>query len=179
MSEVRWVDGPSPGGPGCPPDVLEPGLAPLKVVLVSASVQGADLHWISGRTVPCIGEEEGCPYHHDRTECGLRWKGYAACLQYGQWSAPQCLVAITKRAWVGCGELRSASRAGLLRGRVLTLTRGRGVTARAVLAELSPFPVAGGDKLPPPIDVKASLLVLWYGIKGQPDVIPFEREVGS
>lgn len=135
----------------------------LTLICVSQRVEGVWLHWIDGRTIPCTGADDGCPYHDRPREGELRWKGYfpavksvGAGLVYGE---------ITEEAWKGAPLLRQLSDANQLRGVRIAMARLRGGERRPVRVGL-PF----ADQVIPRIvllpecpDVRAALAVLWEG----------------
>lgn len=160
---IQWDDsGPTGGGRWLP--LVRPGVGEsLTVVCLSARIVGVWLHWIEGRTVPCVGEDEGCPYHEDDMAFGLRWKGYFAAVR--SVGASIVFGEITQEAWRGAALLRALSSAGALRGVKIALHRRRGGPRRPVIVELPALDqtIARADLLPDPPDVRKAISVLWRG----------------
>lgn len=160
---IRWDN----AGPVRRPQkvtLLRPGPGEtLRVALLSESFTGLWLHWVDGRTVPCLGEERGCPYHVSAEDWDLRWKGYAACARSRVYPVQPPLVEVTADAWNGCPILKQLSDARLCRGVMLELTRGRGGPRKRVTARLPDANrvVDHAGELPPSPDVRTLVMVLY------------------
>lgn len=134
-----------------------------RVVCVSSAACGVWLHWLEGRTVPCRGEEGGCPYHHGEGEGGLRWKAYFAVVR-GRGQGVE-YAAVTAEGWKMCPGFAEASRRRALRGVEVTLSRLRGDRRRPLRVAL-PEPdrvVSWVRSLPPEPDVRAAIQTLLRG----------------
>lgn len=132
----------------------------VRLVCVSGGVCGIWLHWIAGRTVPCLDAAGECPYHSDSAECGLRWKGYVATVRARGHAVEY--AGLTAEGWRLCPLLRELSDAGELRGVELCLSRSRAGPRRPVLVSLpnGEGRVSWWKSLPPAPDVQAAVLTL-------------------
>lgn len=131
--------------PGCP----------VYVWAVNDRVEGCPVHWVDGRSRPCIGEKNGCPYQH--TIYDPRWYGYL-----GAWNSKKeeyCLALVT----LGCMKQSQAMKEnnGSLRGKAVELYRAAKKKRGLVLAKIHPNVFVG--ELPPPLAVREILLHIWSG----------------
>lgn len=133
----------------------------ITLICLSSRIEGIWLHWIDGQTVPCVGAEDGCPYHDMPREGELRWKGYFAALK--DIGGPGFYGEVTEDAWRGAPLLRSLSDAAALRGVRITLWRRRGGERRPVVIQLPDADkvVERAHLLPACPDVRSAVSVLW------------------
>lgn len=157
---IKWDNG---GPRDCvhwvPTVRVDPGET-VKGVSVSESVCGVWLHWVGGRTVPCLDAAGECPYHTGGDDCGLRWKGYFGIVR-GRGSRVE-YAAVTEEGWRLCPLFRELSDAGDLRGVEVALSRIRGGPRRPVRISLpeGEGKVSWWKSLPAPPDVRAAVGVL-------------------
>ncbi len=133
----------------------------VALICIGVQIEGVWLHWIDGRTVACIGEEDGCPYHRGVREGELRWKGYFGAVK--QVGAEVVFGEVTEDAWQRAHLLRALSDAYALRGVRITLSRRRGGPRRPVVVQLPDLDrvVPRAELLPVCPDVRAAVSVLW------------------
>jgi hypothetical protein len=128
---------------------------PVWVWAVNDRVEGADIHWIDGRSRPCRGPENGCPYAHSAID--PRWYGYL-----GGWDVEReeyVLALVTKGCWDLSREFRAKQ--GELRGSAVELYRATKKARGLVLAKIHPNKPKA--ELPPPLNVREILLHIWSG----------------
>lgn len=165
---VNWTPAPGPVSKWFP--VVDPrqGEPPIDCTVLSLDLVGVYGHFDGSRFLPCLGPREldppgsvpPCP----TCEAGFRrrWRGYlgVALARNGR----VVVLELTARAVQDCPPLIAWRND--LRGRRLRVQRlGRNRQGRVVAQLL------GGDRLkpsdlPPPPDVEAALMRLWFGEKG-------------
>jgi len=165
---VRWDDrGPDSNRKRV--TLVRPGVGGLvRVVLLCARVTGIWLHWVEGRSVPCLGEDEGCPMHDGRDNWGLRWKGFMGCMTLQVSRPPNQLLEVTQDGWHRSLHLRQLSDTGKLRGVEVQARRGsKGPRARVAYEVLCGGAlVRYAANLPEEPDTKALLAVLFPSVVG-------------
>lgn len=132
----------------------------LRVVALSHSIETCWIHFVGGRTQPCLGSADLC--FACNAGVGRRWKGFFAALLAG--TDRVVIAEVTRSAALPWAE-RLLGRDPGLRGWGVTLWRqGKGRNGRVVL-EFSTRR-AEGDSLPPDIDVRRALTTIW-GCEGR------------
>ncbi len=133
----------------------------VKLICIGEQIEGLWLHWIDGKTIPCTGEDEGCPYHRGDREGELRWKGYFAAVR--AIGTPIVYGEVTEEAWKCSPLLVNLSQQRALRGVRVTLFRKRGGPRRPVIVVMEHHDevVGRADLLPKCPDVRRAVSVLW------------------
>lgn len=144
--------------------IPRPGL-PVDGVVLSDVVEGVEVHWHGGRTVPCTqGEGNDCPLCKDGL--ATRWKGYV-CL----WDPDldrKSLAEITDEPWFLFVKKHPDPPA--LRGYHLRLERLGGNARGRVKLILTPYTRYDDSKghfridpksLPKSLDVRGALMRIW------------------
>lgn len=128
----------------------KPGL-PVDVLVLSNELTTVWVHWIEGRTVPCV--EEPCPH---QVEAGpRRWKAYLACWE-PRWRRR---VVVELSATAARSLLGKAASLPPLRGRRLQLARTGQKANSSVSASCEPW--QGSVGIPPDFPVWPVLAMMW------------------
>lgn len=135
----------------------------VRAVLLCARITGLWLHWYEGRSVPCLGEEHGCPLHDGAGDWGLRWKGFCGCATSRTFLPRGQVLEITAEAWSRCVIAQQLSEVGKLRGvEVEVMRAGTGPRARCGLSVLyDGAVVAYAAVLPPEPDTRGLVSILF------------------
>lgn len=135
----------------------------VRAVLLCRSITGLWLHWHDGRSVPCLGEEEGCPLHDGCDNWGLRWKGFVGCITSRTFLPRGQVLEVTADAWSRCLVAQQLSEAGRLRGVEVEVVRcgtgPRGRCGLSVLYDGALVPYAA--ILPPEPDTRGLVTILF------------------
>lgn len=162
-ARVQWADRPPP-----PPGFVRiirprPGEV-LRLIALSDKIEGTDVHFWEGRTIPCRAPFNHCPACKHRKP---RWEGYLMCFR--EVTREIVLAAVTKGAANRCTFLRNGPK---LRGRRVELERIETREEGRVELRIGDF-IARPQILPEAPDIRETLHRIW----GIPFDAPAEGEI--
>lgn len=129
-----------------------PASGPLAGIITSEDLLGKPTHWTKGRTLPCTGPD--CP--HCKEQCPKRWHAYISYLELV--TRKHAVLEITALA---AEQLKNALIVkGFLRGLEFQAVR-RAHRPNGPITFLFRVAPEGIAALPPPIDVRRFMAVLW------------------
>jgi len=126
---------------------------------LSTEIEGVNTHWWNGRSVPCIGRDQGCVCGIRTIFVPTRWRGFL-CAWHDEWERV-FIVEVTRQA---VRDSRSVCDLAFedLRGRRFALRRlGKNRNAR-VQVELCTAKRLDYE-LPPAFDLRDALATIWAG----------------
>lgn len=121
--------------------------------IITSHMEGVYTHYHFGRSLPCIGRDNGCEYCGPRSS--RRWQGYIGI--YDRRQSRVCIAQITKEAARNCPSLSEPTES--LRGKYLVLERVGEARNAPVVARVETRPSV--PELPAPIDVRHVLSIVW------------------
>jgi hypothetical protein len=152
---VRWADRPRPRkGPKIPVVKVQPGKT-YDFRVLSERIEGVFVHYDGDRTEPCTSDNGECWFPHDVAE--PRWQGWLYV--WNRLEKKAQLVCLTPGAFEDIEKV--ATSAATLRGaRLQVWRRGKGIRC-PLAAELTLSPDLCDSQLPPALDVRALLKLMW------------------
>lgn len=169
IENVRWNVPPPVDRPRYIP-ILSPKVGvPASALIVTSHLVGVETHFLSNRTKPCIGADNGC--EGCKAQLSTRWKGYLGAWHPG--FSRYVIVEVTAQAACDNHALLMDEERNL-RGMTVVLHR-RGKNRNApVSAEFHPKRQPD-DKVPAAFDVRKALLRIWERVAADAkDGLPVE-----
>jgi hypothetical protein len=124
------------------------------------SAIGALTHWTGIRTVPCVGQENGCEWC-EKTELRAKWYVGAWAMQgHGpkNWGRGRCIVELTDSARADCPAIGAPI--DTIRGHTLHVARLGPRSNGRVTCWLSSEICAEANRTPP-VEVQKTLIGIW------------------
>lgn len=125
-----------------------------RLLIYSPAVIGVFFHWTGKASKPCYKNHKLCEGGHDPET--MKWRGYLHCWSYerGKPVFLQLTDTAVQQLWLQVSD-KSA-----LRGLSIHAARSKADNGR-MSVQVDRYGEKGPDNLPPPLDVKESLLKLW------------------